>query len=61
MVEGNIMAIIMASHIRVNMAAEANAFDIPVDILGIHIMLIVQPPGMGMPPDISPLDMERLK
>jgi len=47
MVEGNIMATIIASHITVNMLAAANS-----PPMGIHIMLMVQWPGMRIPPDI---------
>jgi hypothetical protein len=57
MVLGSIMATIMASHIAVKIAAAANAL-VP---MGIHIMLMVQPPGMGMPRDMTPVDMEWLK
>jgi len=48
MVEGNIIATIIASHIKVKIAAVASSLPI-----GIHIMLIVQLPGMGIPPDIE--------
>ena len=48
MVEGNIMASIIASHITVNTAI-ATSFP----PMGIHIMLMVQLPGMGIPPDIE--------
>jgi len=48
MVEGNIIATIIASHISVKIAALAGSLPI-----GIHIMLIVQLPGMGIPPDIE--------
>lgn len=48
MVEGNIMATIIASHITVNTAMAAN-----FPPIGIHIMLMVQLPGMGIPPDIK--------
>jgi hypothetical protein len=48
MVEGNIMATIIASHITVNIAAAASSLP-----MGIHIMLMVQLPGMGIPPDIE--------
>ena len=48
MVEGNIMATIMASHITVNIAPAESPLP-----MGIHIMLMVQPPGMGIPPDIE--------
>jgi hypothetical protein len=51
------MAIIMASHIAVNVMAEANTL-VPI---GIHIMLIDQPPGIGMAFDMVPLDMEWVK
>jgi hypothetical protein len=50
------MAIIIASHMTVNMTAEGKTPD-----MGIHIMLMVQPPGMGIPPDIVARDIERLK
>ncbi len=49
MVEGSIIAIIMASHIKLNMAADATR----LAPIGIHIMLIDQPPGMGMPRDME--------
>ena len=48
MVEGNIMTTIIASHISVKIAAVAASLAI-----GIHIMLIVQWPGMGIPPAIE--------
>ncbi len=48
MIEGNIMATIIASHITVNIAAAADSLPI-----GIHIILIVQLPGMGIPPGIE--------
>jgi hypothetical protein len=48
MVEGSIMAIIMASHIMMNTVADSKTLP-----MGIHIMLIVQLPGMGIPPDIE--------
>jgi len=48
MVEGNIMATIIVSHITVNIAAAESSPPI-----GIHIMLIVQLPGMGIPLDIE--------
>jgi len=48
MVEGNIIATIIASHISVKITAPASSLPI-----GIHIMLIVQLPGMGIPLDIE--------
>jgi hypothetical protein len=42
---------------RVKIPAEANT----LAPMGIHIMLMVQPPGMGMPRDMIPLDMEWIK
>jgi len=44
------MAIIMASHINMNITAEAAQVWPGIRI---HIMDIVQPPGMGIPPDIE--------
>ena len=48
MLEGNIIAIIIASHMVMNIAAALGS--LPMDI---HIMLMVQLPGMGIPPDIE--------
>lgn len=48
--DGNIIATIMANHIRRNSAAEI-AQDCPG--IRIHIMDIVQPPGIPIPPDIE--------
>ena len=47
MVEGNIIATIMATHMPVNINAECHH-----DPMGIQAIDIVQPPGMVMPPDI---------
>ncbi|GAC1434239.1 MAG: hypothetical protein NVS1B11_17690 [Terriglobales bacterium] len=47
-VEGSIMAIIMASHIAMNIVAASKALP-----MGIHIMLMVQLPGMSIPLDIA--------
>jgi hypothetical protein len=48
MAEGSIMAIIIASHIAVKIAADPSSLR-----MGIHIMLMVQLPGMSIPPDID--------
>jgi hypothetical protein len=48
MVEGNIMATIIASHIVTNIVAAASS-----PPMGIHITLMVHLPGMGIPPDIE--------
>ena len=48
MIEGNIMATIIANHITVNIPAAATS-----PPMGIHIILMVQLPGMGIPPDIE--------
>ncbi|GAC1702241.1 MAG: hypothetical protein NVS9B4_07160 [Candidatus Acidiferrum sp.] len=48
MAEGSIMAIIMASHIAVKITADCSPLP-----MGIHIMLMVQLPGMGIAPDID--------
>lgn len=48
--DGNIMATIMASHMSMNIVADA------VQVcpgIRIHIMDIVQPPGMSIPPPIE--------
>jgi hypothetical protein len=47
--DGSIIAIIIAVHIAMNIPAAAR-LDCP-DI-GIHIIDITQPPGIGIPPDI---------
>jgi hypothetical protein len=44
------MATIMASHINMNIAADAAQVWPGIRI---HIMDMVHPPGMGMPPDIE--------
>ncbi len=48
--EGNIIAIIIVSHIKRNIAAEI-VQDCPG--IRIHIMDIVQPPDISMPPDMA--------
>ena len=48
--EGSIMAIIMASHMSRKLKPEANQVWPGIRI---HIMDIVQPPGMPIPPDIE--------
>ena len=48
MLEGNIMATIIASHITMNIAAALGSS--PMDI---HIMLMVHLPGIGIPPDME--------
>ncbi|GAC1620675.1 MAG: hypothetical protein PVS2B2_18560 [Candidatus Acidiferrum sp.] len=47
-VEGNIIAIIIANHIAVKITA-----DLSWPPMGIHIMLMVQLPGMSIPPDMD--------
>ena len=47
-VDGSIMAIIIANHITVNVTADPS-----LPPIGIHIMLMVQLPGMGIPPDMD--------
>jgi len=47
--DGSIIAIIIASHINKNIHAEP-VTDCPG--ITIHIIGMVQPPGMGIPPDI---------
>ena len=49
MVDGNIMATIIVNHMAVNIAQAITA---PPPI-GIHIVLMVQFPGIGIPPDIE--------
>ena len=48
MLDGSIMAIIIASHIAVKIPADRSSPPI-----GIHIMPMVQLPAIGMPPDID--------
>jgi hypothetical protein len=48
MAEGSIIATIIASHIAVKITADPNSLP-----MGIHIRLMVQLPGMGIPPDID--------
>jgi len=48
MIEGNIMAAIIANHITANIVAAATS-----PPMGIHIILMVQLPGIGIPPDIE--------
>jgi hypothetical protein len=48
--DGSIMATIIASHITMNIPADSNQLWFGIRI---HIMDIVQPPGMGMPPDME--------
>jgi hypothetical protein len=50
MAEGSIIAIIMVSHIRRNMAAEVSQV---WPGMRIHIMDMVQPPGISMPSDME--------
>ena len=50
--DGSIIATIIESHMPANMAVAASGL---WPAIGIHTMLIVQPPGIGMPPpDIIP-------
>ena len=49
MAEGSIMAIIMAVHMEMIIAAAAKV-DWPG--MGIHIMDMIHPPGIFIPPDI---------
>ena len=48
--DGSIMATIIASHIDRNIATDAAQV---CPGIRIHIMDIVQPPGMAIPPDIE--------
>jgi hypothetical protein len=50
MAEGSIMAIIMVSHMRRNIAKEASQV---WPGMRIHIMDMVQPPGISMPSDME--------